>query len=449
MVIEDVLPKIINTFHSEDKEAIASIAALMQRLTAMVPENVELRRLYALSKIHQVSDEHPEEIPVILDWDEYEWQEAYDRYAELFSLIGEQASTQSYEKELIYLAHNPAHCQALIELIVGDEWVKNEETTKRFADLINEYAQCNEQTASIAICYLTHGHPEAIEEVLEQNAEYFAKYGIDVFYLDDLMDEPTKAVIGKYRRRYQNIFHIHTKTLSKWNSLVNNLFSEKKYDYIWPSKDRGYFTEKLIRDVVFQANKGRDAIVFGSMSYSSRMYSILYHDPAELYGNFSIQATSINSIVYRADVLFKPFQIEQDFDLSKREKYQIRFFHFWALYNTCGEKNESSVKVIRRPEARALTSDKATSMWSGRMLEIWGEDWVKVNDNLPACYSKYKDSVIKEVSTLPWLLGDKSRLIELKKEGELTKEKFDNIRQNWPRVSDVPIEDVEEFIEKE
>ena len=52
----------------------------------------------------------------------------------------------------------------------------------------------------------------------------------------------------------------------------------------------------------------------------------------------------------------------------------------------------------------------------------------------------YKENVIKKATSLPWILGDIPRLVELHELGVLTDESLDEVLMDWEKVSDIPVD---------
>lgn len=88
------------------------------------------------------------------------------------------------------------------------------------------------------------------------------------------------------------------------------------------------------------------------------------------------------------------------------------------------------------------------SAWEDVAFTVWKDDWIETNKRLPGCYKPYREQVIRDVASQPWLLGGIERLKELKAKGVLTVEKLGEIEKNWEKVSDIPFETVKKIAEE-
>ena len=50
---------------------------------------------------------------------------------------------------------------------------------------------------SVALCYLTHNHPDVIREVFDNSLNAYSSHGIDVFVYDDSDDEQTRNIVWR------------------------------------------------------------------------------------------------------------------------------------------------------------------------------------------------------------------------------------------------------------
>lgn len=115
------------------------------------------------------------------------------------------------------------------------------------------------------------------------------------------------------------------------------------------------------------------------------------------------------------------------------------------LFDRLAELEDVNISVLSDAETQIYNSPLGKSGWENGIFDIWKDDFVQENDNLPSCYDEFKDHVIKYTASLPWILGGIPRLMELHQKGILTEERYDDIIKNWERVSDIPKETVREI----
>ena len=294
---------------------------------------------------------------------------------------------------------------------------------------------------SIAICIPTYGCAKAVEQVLNSSLNLYKKYDIDVYYFDSSEDNETEKIVEKYiSLGFDNLFYCKLQTGClldyKIDLILEGKYLRKKYDYVWPMKNRAYVDEATLIEVIKSTKEKDDVIVIGATRCEG-LTSIIYTDPVEFYGRWGWLVTSLDIVIYRYDTMLKEYNAKAFHDLHKRKHFSnwiIWFFLFWQL----AQIEKPRIKFLYGDNIKKFDVTMGQSLWTKDILKIWVTCWIDVNESLPDCYNIYREQVIKAATSMTYILGGEKRLIELYDKGAFTLDEFEKIEKNWERVSDVP-----------
>ena len=292
------------------------------------------------------------------------------------------------------------------------------------------------KTIAIGVC--TYNHPEAVYDILGRSVQRLYDYKIDVYYYDGSSDTKTKEIVEAYRNMgFTNLYHIH---LPEDPNRPEMIFTGEgmlhNYDYIWPCKDRCMFSEETLATVKECMEEDFDIILIGMYDHKDIKKNI-YHNASDFYNDYAWRATSINTIIYRKQTMLNSFQ---------HWIYPTVFNEYYNhLFHTISHMSDLNICAISGEKILIYDSPLASSVWINNIFKVWKDQWIEVNELLPECYAPYKDKVIKQAASLPWLLGDVPRLQELHEQGILIPERLHEVEPNWDRVSDVPFDIVKDI----
>lgn len=301
-----------------------------------------------------------------------------------------------------------------------------------------------ENSDLLAVVSLTHNHPQTIEDVIINSAYYYKKHGVDIYFYDSSDNDETKEIIEKYiSLGYDNLTHLSLKGLEMYDKL-NMVFSgkglKKKYKYVWPTKDRAYVKEWVLEQVIEAAEKDYD-IIFP--------FKILYGDNSEYYSaelfyrDYAAWVTSVNVTVYNTKTILRDNTIVDEGYYCKGSE---AFLQNAAVFSSLAKLASPRIKIIDTQSDGIMMSLFSSSM-NEHSLELWKDNWIKVNDFLPDIYAKYKAKVIKEAPSFSWILGDVNILIELAEQGKINRDNLEWVLQDWERISDIPKETIIEIVD--
>ena len=307
---------------------------------------------------------------------------------------------------------------------------------------------------SVACCYLTHNHTDALSEILDRCLNVYSKYEIDICVYDDSDDDSTKDLINGYiDQGATNLYYIDAHAAKtgddKYLLAIQGYGLPKTYDYIWPSKDRVCFDEPFISKLRSAIDEGHDAVV-GSFEYArwdvgENLNVDVYTDPVEFYRLYNVVCTNWECLIRKRETMLDPIDWDRytkAYNLSAENSFNQTL----TLFGRLAEMNDCSIRICRYTNERFLSS-KAVSAWGEVIFYLWIEKWVSANFSLPPIYDKYKAEAIKSQTNLSELFGSVEEMISLHKEGIYTKEVFSKYRSVWQFVSNIPLDRLEVIAE--
>ncbi len=306
-------------------------------------------------------------------------------------------------------------------------------------DILNN--KISEKTPSIAMCILTHNHPNTIFGVLNDACLNYYFHGVDVYVYDSSEGDETKAIVESWMNKgYPNLYYVRMKedkliAVSKGEGLV------KRYDYVWPCKDRTVWPKETMDAVRENITEWPDVMCLDVGRKDADREKNMYGDGIALYRDHCLGLTSIDATIYRYSSVWADTKGLQEAFCAAES-----FAHFYFVLKKISEMGAPKVCILQGKRI-AVYNIKTESSWTQKAFYVWKDCWIRANENLPACYAPYRDYVIKHVASQPWLIGGIQRLQELKDMGVLTVDKIDEIEANWERVSDIPFEVVRKIAE--
>lgn len=297
-----------------------------------------------------------------------------------------------------------------------------------------------EKVPGIAMCMFTHNHPDTVVQVLAATCLNYYLHGVDVYYYDSSEGDETEKIVRAWiNKGYTNLYYVNVKGLmlkDKWIAVSKGEGLAKRYDYIWPSKDRTIWPKETLDAVREHIVEYSDIMYLEVRGNASEPEKNVYGDGITLYRRHSLGLTSIDTSIYKYDSVFSDTAAYQE-SLENAPG----FSHFYMILKKLSEIRNPKLYVLQGGRIN-LYDVKTESSWAKQAFSVWKDSWINANEQLPDCYAPYRDQVIKYVASQPWLLGGIERLRELKTMGVLTEEKLGEIESNWERVSDIPFEEV-------
>ena len=303
---------------------------------------------------------------------------------------------------------------------------------------------------SIACCYLTHNHVEAMSEVLDRCLTTYAAHGIDICIYDDSDDDSTKNMVSSIiSNGASNIYYVDAHwALSgthKHLRVLQGYGLPKDYDYIWPCKDRVCFGEPFLEDLCKAIDEGHDVII-GANEYArwdvgEKVLQNVYTNPVEFYRLYTVMSTNWESLIIKRSTMSDPI----DWD-AYRQIYNISennsFCQTLSLFVRLSEMDVCSIRVCRYTDERFI-SDKATTSWRHQIFEVWIDRWVAANFSLPSIYDKYKSEAIKSETNISELFGSVEGMITLHNNEIYSVSVFEKYKNIWPFVTEIPLNHLE------
>lgn len=299
---------------------------------------------------------------------------------------------------------------------------------------------------SIACCYLTHNHPAVIEDVLSVICETYPKHNIDIYICDSSDTDETKSIFEKYHTMYpEHLFYMDTRFVTTGDEKLLHIIQgnglNKHYDYIWPTKDRCYFTGNTLDEIVNSVNEGHD-VVF-AVNENDRWELMvpkvkdIYTDAVEFFSHYGQLCTNWEAVIRKTESMVDTVDwtaLIKDNNLGAKNPFNQPV----SLFARLAQMDKLSVKVIHHDPLEKLCSHHASSEWRNTLINIWIDKWIPAIFNLPSIYDAYKLSIIKSELGLAPLFGSTESLLWLKEAGQLNQERYNQVKSIWNMITDYP-----------
>ncbi len=251
-------------------------------------------------------------------------------------------------------------------------------------------AEANKKKApGIAMCMFTHNHPETVAQVLAATCLNYYLHGVDVYYYDSSEDDATEKLVREWiNRGYTNLYYVSVKGLllpDKWIAVSRGEGLVKRYDYIWPSKDRTVWPKETLDAIGEHIVEGPDILYLEVRGNASEPEKSVYGNGIMLYQKHSLGLTSIDTSIYRYDSVFADTAEYQ----NAYEK-AAGFTHFYLILKKLAEMEKPKCCILQGKRI-TLYDVKTESMWTDQSFYIWKDRWINVNEQLPKCYAPYRE----------------------------------------------------------
>jgi len=297
------------------------------------------------------------------------------------------------------------------------------------------------ENVKIAYCIPTYNRPEQISVVLKHSLAFFKKYGVDIYIYDSSDNDDTKEICEQYVD-YHNFCYLklpHTiKPMDKYRMILEGRNHKIKYDYIWFIKDRVYCSEEIISQIVRVAKDEPDVIFLRAIEnkYSVSVTNDCYHNCVDFYRDWAWLVTSWDVTILNRK------KITSQIDWNKIEdKYYINgglsFVIVVLLFDKLSEYDDCYIQILPAEAGSQIINIPIEKNIDSLLFDCWGYEWYKTNMNLPDIYNEQKIHTIKSANTLPWLIGNEIRLINLWHEGILNDDKLSVVKDIWSDISDI------------
>lgn len=300
----------------------------------------------------------------------------------------------------------------------------------------------------IAYCIPTYNRPDIIKKVLENFIPISQKKSVDIYIYDSSVNEETLNIVEKFiQKGIKNLYYVRIdpgiEVDEKLIMILSGHGLQNSYKYIWMVKDRCYAGEETLKVVLEESEKGHDAI-FLSAGYADcpneAVNSKVYLQKEGFYADWGWLASSMNCTLFHVESLLAGM----DWD-EFRDRYffdgQNLFEHFTVLFHGLAQKEYASIGVICGEVSKFLEIDVEKNYWTEERFKVWGKLWMEINNALPSCYEEYKAAVIYQATNLSWLFGSHTHLVKLRRQGILTEQVYEEMKDRWTMLSSVPKEE--------
>lgn len=307
---------------------------------------------------------------------------------------------------------------------------------------------------TVACCYLTYNHPETMDEVLQNICPTYVSKGIDVYVFDSSENDDTLRIVEKYQNIYaEGLYYVNVDFISSGDEKYLYVLKEsglnEKYDYIWPTKDRCYFSGKTLDAIIDAIEQDSDVILAvderDRYEFYIPNYCDDYSDCVNFFAHYGHLTTNWEALIRKCDTMISPIEWARYENLYKIG-VNNNFNQTLTLFARLSEISNPKIKVVHVVPGEKAYSDKSKAMWVKNILDIWIDKWVEAIFLLPKIYDEYKQAIIKSQLGHPSLFGTVDSIIALKNMGIITKEKFDTIAPVWSMLSRLPLNVISDIL---
>lgn len=308
-----------------------------------------------------------------------------------------------------------------------------------------------------ACCYLTHEHPEVMDEVLGNICKLYGEKGIDVYVYDSSTGDDTRRVVDKYREMgLCNLTYVPMQFAKgkdggneKYLYVLKGYGLEGHYDYIWPTKDRCWFEGKTLDDICDAIDENHD-IVFAvderdRFEIISKPIKGLYTDAVDFFEDYGALTTNWECLIRRTDTMIEPIDwiwYEKEYSVGVNNNFNQTITTFVRL----SEMSECDIRVISSEIDDKRYSDRAKPLWTESVFEVWIDRWIPAIFSLPSIYDGYKLRVIKTQLGHVSLFGSNDSLVAMRDMGLFTKERYGQLSSMWEMISRIPRSNLDRII---
>ena len=309
----------------------------------------------------------------------------------------------------------------------------------------------------VACCYLTHNHPEVMDEVLNHICGPYGEKGIDIYVYDSSPSGETEEIVKGYIS--EDLCDLHYVPVQfikgirggdeKYIYVIKGNGLKGHYDYIWPTKDRCWFEGETL-DRICDSFDGNYDVIFAvderdRFELIGRPLIDVYTDPVEFFGDYGALTTNWECLIRRADTMLDPI----DWSLYSSKHNVCKDNNFNQTVSTfvrLAELENSRIRVIRSNPDDKRYSNKAKPLWISALMETWIDRWIPTIYSLPDIYNGYKLNVIKTQLGHVSLFGSNDSLINMRDMGILTPERVKILSSMWEMISRIPKENLDKII---
>lgn len=301
---------------------------------------------------------------------------------------------------------------------------------------------------TVACCYLTHNHRDTVEEILGRCLAEYAEHGIDICVYDDSDDDNTKAYTESViAEGADNLFYIDAHEVNDGSEKMLMVLKgdglPKKYDYIWPVKDRVCFTGSCLDRLCEALEKEYDVIQIANeyqrWDISRPMNKDVYTDAGEFYRDYVVYLTNWEGTIRKRDTMLDPVDWE-NYESRYGFDPMDSFFHPMSVVIRLAELDHFKAGIVRFEKDERFISDRTGSAWKELTFELWIDRWINSNYLLPAVFDPYKLEAIRSQTGLAELFGSVEHMMNFYSSGIYTNRIYTKYKEVWPLITDIPVE---------
>lgn len=282
----------------------------------------------------------------------------------------------------------------------------------------------------------TFGRANIIAELLQDFAELYAQYGIDIYIYDSNDSDDTCEIVKHFMLSHENIFYkrlnpqieSNEKIYIAWQDFENNIM----YDYVWLCGDATRCSEAYLKMLVPYLSQNFDILV---LEVPDCKTISVYNDKCKFFKDWAWLMTGYGSVVInRSSMLAKC-----DWDYLSRKylnKNTLYYSQIGLYFESLQKISEFKGAYVGNNGSNCglyTSSLKTATGWKTNTFNVICKSWPNTINALPSDYDEYKKNVIKFLGKR---ILSKSYLCLLKKEKIYNLICFFKYIARWHLVSD-------------
>lgn len=309
----------------------------------------------------------------------------------------------------------------------------------------------------IAIAVPTYGRPEIINSLLNNCAEIYETFNVDIHIFDSSKDESTREIIRNWKRS-NNVYQYRLPEKMHANVKVYKIFEffvDKGYDYVWLCGDGIQFSKAILKKICDSVIEDDFDVIHINNRDLENIGEKVFLDKNDFFEQCAWSATMFGAIILNSKTMIQPVNWEEYEDKYLSEDI-ISFSHISFYFSRLSECN--AIKILHLPIIGQKTCPlKTKSGWYNDVFEVFVKQWYNTIMNLPDCYENKVDAIIKHGQY--GTFRSENYFIEYRKRNIYNLEvyyKYENLwdkvctldKQTLKRIAEMKVDEVNEAFQK-
>lgn len=234
----------------------------------------------------------------------------------------------------------------------------------------------------LAISIPTYDRADSIDLMLNEIINITEELKIGVYIFDGSPNDETKKICEKYKNYTCLNYISHTGEAKKrhWEAAII-----PDCDYLWICRDRSILKSEFYGIILRLLEENYDVMVIADIINNSDKKMHLMSSPCDLFKYYLLSMTLFGSYIVKKEIL-------ELVNKSIEAKYYKSFALLSKVFQGIAKKKD--FKALNVPfdyKQNSFIIPNTNRLTPEQLFDIWGDDWIKMIDDLPPCYNEYKE----------------------------------------------------------